>query len=426
MPIGLRSFAASTVKGLIYIFGGLTADGNRPESDVLEYNPISDTWLTISQMPSARVFAHSSELNGKIYVIGGSSTSWPFQPTTTVQVNNPHNDLSRLVENVNVGRSYAIPGVDSVLITTKMSDPTGITLFAEIEAPDQTPVDSVELFDDGNHNDGIAGDSLFANSWPVPPVEESDYYIDLQVTRVDSDTVVNHLNNMAVFTTIGPVVVEDYVITSNDTVPNPGDQIRFKLELHNNGLTESAVDIMAVISTTDSCISEISDNSAFYGHIPAGESVIPPSGFQQYTVEINPNCPGNSDVWFNVDIYSDGNYFWSDSFAFHIYNVTAIPDEKNFLPDKYVLHQNYPNPFNPVTTIQYQIPELSFVTIKVFDLLGNEVATLVNDDKPSGNYEIDFNGNELTSGVYFYRLQVYPANVGAGSFIDTKKMILLK
>ena len=83
------------------------------------------------------------------------------------------------------------------------------------------------------------------------------------------------------------------------------------------------------------------------------------------------------------------------------------------------LSQNYPNPFNPITEIQYLIPEISFVTLKVYDVLGNEIATLVNEEKVTGNYEISFNASNLPSGVYLYKLQ-------AGSFVQTKKMILLK
>ncbi|RKZ00273.1 MAG: hypothetical protein DRQ13_00760 [Ignavibacteriae bacterium] len=85
----------------------------------------------------------------------------------------------------------------------------------------------------------------------------------------------------------------------------------------------------------------------------------------------------------------------------------------------YSLKQNYPNPFNPSTTISYQIPEISFVTIKVYDVLGNEVATLVNKENPIGSYEVEFNASSLSSGIYFYRLQ-------AGNFVETKKMVLLR
>ncbi|MFH1194502.1 MAG: T9SS type A sorting domain-containing protein [bacterium] len=89
------------------------------------------------------------------------------------------------------------------------------------------------------------------------------------------------------------------------------------------------------------------------------------------------------------------------------------------LPTEYYLSQNYPNPFNPSTVIKYQVPSLQAVSLKVYDILGREVATLVNEEKPAGNYEVIFNGEGLPSGVYFYSLH-------AGNFHQTKKMLLLK
>ncbi|MHB9040356.1 MAG: T9SS type A sorting domain-containing protein [Melioribacteraceae bacterium] len=97
------------------------------------------------------------------------------------------------------------------------------------------------------------------------------------------------------------------------------------------------------------------------------------------------------------------------------------------IPNDYYLFQNYPNPFNPTTTIKYSIPNvetrhassLQHITLKVYDMLGREVATLVNEEKAPGNYELKFDGGNLTSGVYFYRLQ-------ASSFSETKKFMLLK
>ncbi len=89
------------------------------------------------------------------------------------------------------------------------------------------------------------------------------------------------------------------------------------------------------------------------------------------------------------------------------------------IPDKYSLSQNYPNPFNPVTSIKYQIPESGFTTLKVYDILGNEVASLVNEKREAGSYEVNFSGDGLSSGVYYYKLS-------SGSFSDTKKMMLVK
>jgi hypothetical protein len=107
--------------------------------------------------------------------------------------------------------------------------------------------------------------------------------------------------------------------------------------------------------------------------------------------------------------------------------LTDIADNKNDILSGFNLSQNYPNPFNPSTTIKYSIPSViasgtkqsQLVTLKVYDLLGNEVVTLVNEEKPSGIHEVYFNGANLSSGIYFYKLQ-------AGSFIETRKMVLLK
>ncbi len=101
------------------------------------------------------------------------------------------------------------------------------------------------------------------------------------------------------------------------------------------------------------------------------------------------------------------------------YQTATVVNEEIELPSDYLLSQNYPNPFNPSTIISYQIPELRFVTIIVYDVLGNEIATLVNEDKQVGSYEVEFDANSLSSGVYFYQLK-------AGSFVETKKMVLMK
>ncbi|MBT8383913.1 MAG: T9SS type A sorting domain-containing protein [Ignavibacteria bacterium] len=97
----------------------------------------------------------------------------------------------------------------------------------------------------------------------------------------------------------------------------------------------------------------------------------------------------------------------------------ADVNEEETVPSDYKLYQNYPNPFNPSTNIKYHIPELSYATIKVFDVLGNVIVTLVNEEKSIGSYEVEFDATSLPSGIYFYQLR-------AGSFVEAKNMILLK
>lgn len=101
-----------------------------------------------------------------------------------------------------------------------------------------------------------------------------------------------------------------------------------------------------------------------------------------------------------------------------IYNaVLAVNNQQ--IPVKYELGQNYPNPFNPATRIKFSVPKQSLVVIKIYDVLGREVKTLVNDIKAAGNYEIEFNGSEFASGIYFYRME-------SGDYTEVKKLVLLK
>ncbi len=99
--------------------------------------------------------------------------------------------------------------------------------------------------------------------------------------------------------------------------------------------------------------------------------------------------------------------------------ITSVDKDYPNSVKQFSLSQNYPNPFNPTTVIRYELPKEAVVTIKLYDLLGCEVKILVNEEKPIGNYKVEFNGSNLASGIYFYTMQ-------AGNFIETKKLILLK
>jgi hypothetical protein len=105
----------------------------------------------------------------------------------------------------------------------------------------------------------------------------------------------------------------------------------------------------------------------------------------------------------------DGKFEYSD----------VVEVEVNVLPTEFSLSQNYPNPFNPSTSIEYTVVSSEYVSLKVYDVLGNEVVTLVNEKKEAGKYRVNFNASSLSSGVYFYKIQ-------AGSFNQVRKMMLLR
>jgi hypothetical protein len=138
----------------------------------------------------------------------------------------------------------------------------------------------------------------------------------------------------------------------------------------------------------------------------------------------------NADVPIVIKVIDSGEstagpVIRADAFKIALYDETLSvnDDNRGNIPADYVLCQNYPNPFNPGTSIQYTIGSKQFVSLKVYDVLGNEVATLIDEEKPAGNYEVNFSAtggaSQLSSGIYFYQLR-------AGSFLETKKMILLK
>jgi len=131
------------------------------------------------------------------------------------------------------------------------------------------------------------------------------------------------------------------------------------------------------------------------------------------------NLTPNMTYIFKVLARNDNGYsnFSKNSNPVKTFPTTSVAE--GIIQKTFSLQQNYPNPFNPSTTIKYSIPKQSYVTLKVYDILGREVAALVNEKKPAGVYEINWNASKLSSGVYFYQLK-------AGEFIQTKKMILIK
>ncbi len=138
-------------------------------------------------------------------------------------------------------------------------------------------------------------------------------------------------------------------------------------------------------------------------------------GVPKTDIDGNPRPLPNGATNVDMGAYEEGN------------NTTNVKDNSSQIPKKFMLDQNYPNPFNPTTTIRYEIPKSAYVTLKVYDILGNVVETLVDKEQQPGRYSVTFPGlgsqesevSQLASGVYLYRLQ-------AGSYVQTKKMLLLK
>ena len=233
-----------------------------------------------------------------------------------------------------------------------------------------------------------------------------------------------------------------------------GAGVEFALSDHQNGLacTYFGDHVNRVASTSDGGLNWISPqdtipaNPSFFllnniAGIPGGYMVTSGNNIglpeattagSAYTLDNGVNWVVLDHVPHELTSFSDDGWGWSGGVGGKVYYIYSelLPVElvsfTSPLPEQFSLEQNYPNPFNPSTKIKYSIPVSGVVTLKVFDVLGKEVATLVNEEKPAGNYEAEFNAPNLSSGVYLYTLQALPMGRQTESFTQTKKLLLLK
>jgi hypothetical protein len=135
------------------------------------------------------------------------------------------------------------------------------------------------------------------------------------------------------------------------------------------------------------------------------------------SITSNYKLKGTLGEQFTQEMQSASNII-QPGFWYSVMKITDVVDEAE-LPEVFELYQNYPNPFNPTTTIKYDLPKEASVTLRVYNILGQEVETLVNSVRPAGKYEIQWNAFGLASGFYIYRIE-------ASNFVAVKKLVLLK
>lgn len=181
----------------------------------------------------------------------------------------------------------------------------------------------------------------------------------------------------------------------------------------------------AVENTYDYAMVEVSSNNGNTWQ-PVVEYTGTLSSWTQQTLDITRYANRSTQMKVRFRVVSDpsttADGWYVDDIVINTYCVsglTGISNNNTGVPQVFALEQNYPNPFNPSTSIKYQIPKQAIVSIKVFDILGREVATLVNEKKDAGFYEVNFDASNFASGMYFYKIT-------AGEFVSTKKMALIK
>jgi hypothetical protein len=301
--------------------------------------------------------------------------------------------------------------------------------------------ENIEMLDDGNNNDGSAGDGIYGVAVPTGSVGFK-YYIYAENESAASLLPEHAANEFYTLAVSNDLVINEFMASNDITVTDSDGEYEDWIELYNN--SDKEIQLIGYF---------LSDDSDDLTQWVFPDTSILANGYltlwadndeDQQGLHTSFKLSGSGETIYLCDndttiideiSYSDqttdlstGRYpngigpFVQMAPTFGIENVneiTSIEIQQSEIPSDYSLEQNYPNPFNPSTLINFSIPENGMVTLKVFNILGQEVAELVNDVKTAGNYEVSFDASSLTSGMYIYTIQ-------SGNFSASKKMMLVK
>jgi hypothetical protein len=298
---------------------------------------------------------------------------------------------------VTTDRHWYQPGVDSLRLAARVENPDShqISVRAYIKPLSGSVLDSIDLTPSGEEWKG---------TWLVPDLEE-DFQLQITTRDTAAGTSIS-LRNAWRVTTKGPVVLDHVLLSRSPVFP---DVYSIVPSFRNAG-SSRVLNLTASLQSPDSCIIEMAPAAYSILSIDAGE--VNSSGYLEVRVDTT-KFPGFINL--NWKVTEGGWPAWEDSARA---TVTGVELAGN-VPTRFALEQNYPNPFNPVTDIGFEIADFRLVRLSVYDLLGREVALLLNEKKRPGRYKVEFDARNLASGVYFYRLN-------AGDFVAVKKMVVLR
>ena len=317
--------------------------------------------------------AYSNIVTDKLWLYDPNLNEWSQrQPNTAI-------------EEVKLSSTWMKTNKDTLTFTVRILNSMDFDLTSKIfiQSADENYLDSLILYDDGNHGDGAPQDRTWGTF--IKPLNiETDCLISLRIQNNEfyEQRVYKDITK---FTTNGPVVFDHFEITSTDTVPTAGDQIKIRMFLRNDGSDKTASSINAKLTSPDPGVTArpiIPGLSyVWYGNIAAGENIE-----SEMDYPINFNGPFDKNIYlvtFALNIRSNDYSYWIDTLSIYvgIERQKGKPISKDF-----TLYQNYPNPFNPNTTIEFALPETDEVTLKIFNILGEEIELLVSDRLNAGSY----------------------------------------
>jgi len=325
------------------------------------------------------------------------------------QYENPNTNIA-FGKSTNISKNYITRSGDSLIVTAQIANPANhpATVYGVINGETSTFQDSVQLFDDGYHYDGKAADDLWGGAIWISGIEEGLFEVKLRTRDLDEGTKhVIHSGGYEYFTSIGPVswYKDEYelqhVMDSLYTL---------KLSLINESDNHTIHNVSTRLTTSDQNVMDIQSNTQFFPDIEPLQTV-QCNGVYAFYIKHDPQS-----LKFKIEIASEDHYWWEDSLEI----VTVIDHQDDLvLPKIFALHQNHPNPFNPTTVIGYQLSAVSNVNLSIFNLLGQKVVTIVDEQQRAGYHQVEWNASGFATGIYYYIIE-------ASEFQGVKKMVLLR
>jgi hypothetical protein len=394
MPLGISGASAVVIDSSIYVLGGYSDLLQSVVDWIYRFNPRTNTWDLAGHMKVKRANFIADKIGNKIYYLGGEVNTM-MRPNGSLEV-----------FDCNTGNSSVL----DTNIRFLRNSPTGLI------------IDSVFYIIGGASLPGPVGNPYILEYNISAKTFTYSFQGPLGMREQQMSVFFN--NRIYLFGGLSNTVTRDVFnydilrhslapVFPNLLTPRSGGTA-IKIPDSNQVVIMGGYDEFSpALSTAE--IYQIMDSSHIMGHTLAA---------------IHFRRTNFMAAYFDSCIYVFGGeieHRQSVTAIERLRFITGIDDPVNNIPTGYKIEQNYPNPFNPTTNIGYYVSEKSAVSIRVYDMLGKEVAVLVDEDKPQGHYNVLFNGSNLSSGVYFYRITaVAEKGINIKDYIETRKMILLK
>jgi N-acetylneuraminic acid mutarotase len=407
MPAARAGHSSIVLDGKIYAIGGANINSAPASKTMQVYDPILNSWTYKANMVAGRANFPVCVVNGKIWAIGGASLLW-YNSIKSIEEYDPATDTWTYITDMQEERQ----GHTASLVGDKIYIIGGGETY-------ESALARIDVYDTLTHTWSTGADML------TPRIYLSIVVLDGKIYAIGGNKGTE--NNEIPTTTV------EVYDPATDTWTPKADMNQPRKYLGACVLNNKIYVFGGKGGGHGNCVT-------WPWHVEVYDPVT--DTWTEASKTPTRVLVGHSVVPFNDKIYVSGGIMHDNSTVCNPNSVKTVyeynPDQDTLgtgvewrrigqQPEWFTLYQNYPNPFNPTTTIRFELPKSAFISLKIFDLLGREIITLVNEKRPAGEYAVEWNGKGLPSGIYLYRLKADDPSTSSGQgFTETRKLVLHK